>query len=109
MTGDLTCPECGCTFTRTSRARQSFCTPEHKRRYHVLMAQRGQLLMPILLAKSELRHAKSREDRARAATYRRWVDALAAQWNIADRTAGRSADLVAKVKVDRLWSPNDLA
>lgn len=101
----ITCPECGQTFTPTKPGRQAFCCVEHKTRFHHLMAQRGRVVLPLLLARSMGRHTKGDQ---LGAYCRREADALIARWNIEDRTAGRRPDLSARGKMDFGWKAVDL-
>lgn len=107
MTITVQCAECGLKFT-TKRPNQQFCTPEHKTKFHFLAMKRGQVLMPLLLAKSAHRHAKTKADREAAATARRWVDALAAKWNQEDKAAGRDPRMLLAQKIKMCWSPADI-
>lgn len=102
---DLTCCECGQPFARKGRARQAFCSPAHQVAFHRLMATRGQIIMPLLLARSMGRHTKGDQ---LGAYCRREADALIARWNIADREAGRRPDLAARTKLELGWKAVDL-
>jgi hypothetical protein len=101
----LTCPECSAKFTRTSRARQAFCTPAHRKRFAKVMAQRGEVILPLLLAKSMGRHGGHG---GLPAYCRKEADALLARWNVEDREAGRNPSIAAKHKMDMLWRAVDL-
>lgn len=100
---ELTCPECSKVFTKTAK-RQTFCTPDHKKRFYIVMSTRGQLIMPLLLARSMGRHTKGDQ---LGAFCRKNADALIARWNVADREAGRRPDVLARGKLDMLWSSVD--
>ena len=102
---ELICPQCGCAFIRTSRARQAFCTPEHKVAFNDLMRARGRVIMPLLLARSMGRHTKGDQ---LGAYCRREADALIARWNQEDRACGRRPDIVAKTKQGLHWRAVDI-
>lgn len=109
MTDMLTCPECSAKFVRTSRARQAFCCTEHKAAFNDLMRVRGRLIMPLLLARSMGRHTRGDQ---RGAYCRKQADALIARWNIEDRErpgGPRRPDIIARHKMDMLWSSVDVA
>lgn len=106
MTKSLQCPECSAAFTPTKPGRQAFCCVEHKQRFHRTMSARGQVIMPLLLARSMGRHTKGDQ---LGAYCRREADALIARFNIEDRECGRRPDLVARVKQQAGWKACDLA
>ena len=95
------CPECGALVT--PRGRQVFCTVEHKRAFHRLMANRGQLLLPLALAWQ----AGNRKGEAHAAWARNQKDGLLRRWVQDDKAAGRDPSLVTRTKEDAKWSHVD--
>lgn len=101
----LLCPECGQAFTPTKPGRQAFCCVEHKTRFHNVMKARGQVVLPLLLARSMGRHSKGDQ---LGGYCRRNADALIARWNQDDKKAGRRPDLVARTKMDMAWSSVDV-
>lgn len=105
MTATRVCAECAQTFTAT-RAWQRFCCEAHKQRFHKLMAKRGQMLAPLLIASAENRRYAG-GDRELAAYGRREADALVSAWVVEDRSAGRSCALVAAGKQEDGWRAVD--
>lgn len=93
------CPECGVTFTPVN-GRQVFCTIKHKRGFHRLMANRGQLLMPLALVWQRGNRAGERH----AAWARAQKDGLLRRWVQEDKAAGRDPSLVTRTKEEFKWS-----
>lgn len=97
-----TCPECGVTFIPGS-GRQVFCTVDHKRAFHRLMAGRGQIMLPLSLAWQ----AGNRRGEDHAAWARSQQDGLLRRWVREDRAAGRDPSIVTRAKEALLWSHVD--
>lgn len=97
------CPECGADFI-PHNGRQVFCSVEHKRAFHRLMANRGQALLPLALAWRD----GSRGGCELAKWSRTQKDGLLGRWNREDREAGRNPALVAGIKRAAKWSYVDL-
>jgi hypothetical protein len=70
-----------------------------------LMEARGQIILPLLLAKSMGRHGGHG---GLPAYCRKEADALLARWNREDREAGRDPSIVARHKQDMLWRAVDV-
>jgi|SRR5215472_5691939 len=101
------CAECGEPF-RPGRAWQRFCTQAHKQRFHKLMAKRGQMLAPLLIAKATVGgRYPALKDAALAAWARKEADALLSRWVIEDRAARRSSASVVAAKQEAGWRAAD--
>lgn len=98
------CAECGLIFEKR-HGNQRFCSTSHKRAFHILMASRGQVILPLLLAKSMGRHGGHG---GLPAYCRKEADALLARWNVEDREAGRNPSIIARHKQDMLWRAVDV-
>lgn len=103
----MKCAECGTHLTST-RSWARFCCLAHKRRFHKLMATRGQMVMPLLIAAAETRGRYKDARNPDLARYsREMADALISRWLVEDRAAGRSCAIVSAVKMDLNWRAAD--
>jgi hypothetical protein len=102
----LTCAECGAHFT-SRWPQQRFCCEPHKQAFHRLMAKRGQMIMPFLIASAEARRYRDAADPELAAYAKQQADALISGWVVEDRRAGRSCALLAQMKHGARWSAAD--
>jgi hypothetical protein len=96
------CPECGATFAPRS-GRQMFCSIEHKVAFHRLMANRGQLMLPLSWAWQ----AGNRSGDRHAAWSRGQQDALLRRWVREDKAAGRDPSILTRLKQETKWSHVD--
>ena len=100
----LTCPECGVTFTPVHH-RALFCTPAHKSRFYDVQRKRGVTLAPLVAV-----WARSRRKPGELSAYaHRELCALEAAFAREDKAAGRDPRLTVQAKHALGWKAVDLA
>lgn len=102
MSNPRVCPECGASFVRMN-GRQMFCSIPHRVAFHRLMANRGQIMLPLALAWQ----AGNRKGEDHAAWARNQKDGLLRRWVQEDKAAGRDPSLVTRAKETAKWSHVD--
>jgi hypothetical protein len=97
------CPECGARFI-AGNGRQRFCTTAHQAKFHDVMKTRGKVAVPFMLAWRQGKRGAT--DDTRYALQE--LSALADQWALEDRDAGRDAKLIVAAKRLAAWRAADV-
>lgn len=99
-----TCAECGVAFT-PKKGWQAFCGSRCQTRHRDLLARRGKVALPFLLAERDSKRKSTPETRYALAQ----LHALSDMWKREDKACGRDCTAVVRRKMREGWQACDVS